>query len=467
VSTRSSARTWGADRGLDALIVWTFVAGGLAPVLPRLVSLPGLEQIPYLHLLLFLPAVIVGGLRYLAAPQAIRSGPMIAVIAVMAVGLLWVEPSERGRGMVELALVATPLALAVLIRQRREWLLAVVVFIATSTVAAVYLFWDWLGQAERTGLNTDRYGGLYDERTVRIMEPNITATHLGFGVLLIAILWLAPAPGSAERRWRGFCTACLPVLLAGVVLSGSRGGVLSLLGAVTVLFAFTSIRRSLPLRTNVLGGLGLAAIAALLLLAPNPVSQRLAPEPSTSSAVDSTGRPAGGNNTDTTGGGSLGSFGNRTDIWRAALDASGSSRSMRLIGAGTGGAHHAVALANPHLHDARVGEHGVLRVNPHSSYLYWLVSFGVIGVGIATIALAMIALYALGNDWRHDWGAGSAMLAFFLLTSVTLIAFRLEVTSIAVSALTLGSILSPPARWAAGEVAPRWSPRMAAPSDGR
>jgi O-antigen ligase len=134
-------------------------------------------------------------------------------------------------------------------------------------------------------------------------------------------------------------------------------------------------------------------------------------------------------------------LGGRIDIWRAALEASTSDAGMLLIGAGTGGADHAIGTANPDLHIAKVGEHDVLRANAHNGYLYWLVSFGVIGLCVATVALAVIASYAVGNDWRLGMGAGSAMMAFFLLTSVTLIASRLEITSIALSALTLGYIL--------------------------
>ena len=54
----------------------------------------------------------------------------------------------------------------------------------------------------------------------------------------------------------------------------------------------------------------------------------------------------------------------------------------------------------------------------------------------------MMALFALQNDWYRSYGAGVAMMAFFLLTSVTLIANRLEITSIAISAITLGYVLS-------------------------
>jgi hypothetical protein len=393
---------------------------------------------------------------------------MIAIIALMVVGLLWVDATERGKGVVELALVATPLPLAVLLRRRREWLIAVVTYIVVSTAAAAYLFLDWLGQSERTGLTVDRYGGLYDERAARLTDQNVTATHLAFGVLLIAILWLVPDLGIVARRWRIACAACLPELLAGLVLSGSRGGTLSILGAVTVLAAFTSLRRSLPLRTNLLGAIGLVGIAALMLLAPNPVSHRLALDAGTARGSIATGDPTRDavnniadavrsaiptpklNRSDTQ------SFGGRTETWRAALKASGSSRGMFLVGTGTGGADHAVAAANPNLVIAKVGERGVIRANAHSSYFYWLVSFGIVGVIVAAVAVGTMAVFAVQNDWHWTYGGGTAMLAFFLLTSVTLIAMRLEITSIAVSALTLGYILPRPPAEGVSSSAESW-----------
>jgi hypothetical protein len=448
---RLSVPTWGVETGLTALVVWTFAAGGLAPVIPRLMGLPLLDRLPYLHFLVFLPGVLAGTWMYLRHPRRIRAAPMLVIIALMVTGLAWTFPTERGRGIVELALVAVPLALAVLITRRRDWLRAVVTYLLASSIAAIYLFHGWLDEAARTGLSADRYGALYDDSQTRIMEPNITATHLAFGGLLVAILWLAPGLDAVERRWRLIGTACLPVLFAGVVLSGSRGGVLSLLGALTALAAFTAVRRRLPLRTNVLVGAGLVALAAVLLLAPNPVSQRIDLESGTTTHEASIGADA---DADADGGSAASrgydtrSFGGRTDIWRAALDASVSSPAMALFGAGTGGADHAVAVANPDLVIARVGEHNVLRANAHSSYLYWLVSFGVVGMLVAGAALGVIAVFALDNDWAQGWGVGTAMLVFFLLTSVTLIAMRLEATSIAVSALTLGYVL-PRRGWAA------------------
>jgi O-antigen ligase len=434
----------GIDRWRDPLIACTFAAAGLAPVLPRLMELPILDQIPYLHFLVFLPAVLIGGLYWLAAPSTLRVAPMIAIIAVMILGLGWTDASERGRGVYELALVATPLPLAALIQRRREWLLGMTAYILASTVAAIYLFYDWMGQAERTGLNTDRYGGLYNDRIERIMEPNITATHLAFGALLVVALWLLPAPGAVERRLRNICTFCSPVLAAGVVLSASRGGVLSLLGALGALVVMTSVRRSWRLRANTLAILGLAAAVVLLLLAPNPVSDRLTPGSEVTQISEAPAEPNGGPVTETVASSSTRSFGGRTDIWKAALEASGSSRSTMLIGAGTGGADHAVAVANPNLPIAKVGEHDVIRANAHNTYLYWLVSFGALGMIVGGVTLGSIAWFAIGNDWRQNWGVGTAMLAFFLLTSVTLIANRLEITSIAVSALTLGYILPAP-----------------------
>ena len=415
-------------------------------------ELPLLNQIPYLNFLLFLPGVLAGAWMFLEHPRRIRAIPMFVIIAVMVVGLAWTMPTERGRGLVELALFAVPLPLSVLIARRKEWLRAVIVYLGASSVAAVYLLYDWLQSPARDSLGSYRYGSLYDENLTRIMEPNITATHLAFGVILVAILWLGPRHHLSGRQWQVISIGCLPVLFAGMVMSGSRGGTLSFLGAVTVLAALTSYRRRLSLRTNVLGGMALVALAALLLVVPNPVSQRIDSQAGTSVA----GRTADGGSSRANGRGSTvrsfdagqntRSFGGRIEIWQAAVDASLSSGAMLLVGAGTGGADHAVAAADPDLVIAEVGEHDVLRANAHNSYLYWLVSYGLIGVLIAGAAFAVIAAYAFRIDWVQQLGAGSAMLAFFMLTSVTLIAFRLEMTSVAVATLTLGYILPAPAQ---------------------
>lgn len=445
--TESPLDLWGVLSRVDCalnmpylkrgLLAFTFAVAGMAPVMSRIEALPLLRNVPYLYLLLFLPALIVGGIKIALDPGGYRVGPVLALLTLMAVGLIWSPDSEKGRGLLQFAMVATPLGIGSLLRGRAEWMFAVHVFVYSSTAAAFYLFVDWRGQ------NFDavdgRYGALFDESLRRTIEPNVTSMHLGFCIVLIASLLLATS-GHRDRQpvsrtfWLIF-----PILVVLFVAGGSRGMTVAVLGALASVFALYPLHGKLNARFALVAMACVGLFIVSLVFVPTSPLGRTgsSTDVENSSTVDPSSSQRDASDPSTTG-----SVGNRLPIWNAGVDAWLEGPQSLVIGAGTGASDRSVATQDLSIPEVDVGEHGVARLDVHNGYLDWLIAFGLSGGIVAVAALAWLAWYGYGNDRLRRQPTGVALLIYFLLASLTIIAFRTMAVSIAMAAISFGYILS-------------------------
>jgi O-antigen ligase len=105
-------------------------------------------------------------------------------------------------------------------------------------------------------------------------NPNFLAGFLAVALLLLVGAQIFPAPGGARRSRLRLALAAgeATLLLAALLVTGSRGGVLALLAGLALLLLVRSSRAA---------AVGIAAIVAGLLLVPNPFVQRLQTLPQT------------------------------------------------------------------------------------------------------------------------------------------------------------------------------------------
>lgn len=121
--------------------------------------------------------------------------------------------------------------------QPRFQRMAVLALVFSVIVASLLPYFDWRGWGGRFGI-----GGTYDE--------NVTAA-----LFVFALPW-ACAVALTERRWiRILAIAGLPLLLAGVLKTGSRGGMLGMVVLLPWLFHIA------PRRRRMLYASGLAVLA--------------------------------------------------------------------------------------------------------------------------------------------------------------------------------------------------------------
>ena len=390
---------------MTRIVRWlTFMFAGFAPLLPAIQILPGISMLPYLDLLVFLPGTLVGGWHLLSQKYRLELLPIGVLCFLLLAGVTWTKPTEIGRALLLIASFGVTLSLSGLTSRREEWMHGAHIYLWSTAFSVVVLFTNWLNQGN------PRFGALYNRVGTRILEPNVTAIHLGFACLLI----LTIAFSAEKRLWSLSGSAhllLLPVFVGAFLLTGSRGAFFALIGSLLVMIFWIQGR---TLNKFVLySAYALVWSAVLLVVTPNPIRARL-----TLANVETVG--------------------DRLPIWTTGIEVVLSAERMLVLGAGTGGAAEAIAAYNPQLAISRVGDDGILRANAHSGYVEWLVSFGLVGIIVALVVSISLLARASRVDRGQPLAFGMSLIAFFFITSFSLIAYRLGPVSIACGALTLG-----------------------------
>jgi O-antigen ligase len=200
-----------------------------------------------------------------------------------------------------------------------------------------------------------------DGRAARFGNDLLGANNQA-AALLLPIAIAAGRSLTGTTRWRLVHAAATLLLLFGVIMTGSRGGVLSTLVVLGAVLILSSARR---VTVIMLAAAAAVLLAVVIVVRPGGVGERQLQE------TDSSGR---------------------SDIWAVGLQA---CRVYCLTGTGWGGFPAAYALEQAKVPEAEVLERGTA-FEPHNILLLAVVEAGVLGLILVLVGLGI----ALLSAWR-------------------------------------------------------------------
>jgi len=376
-------------------LVLAFLSSGIGIPLAYLYSLGLPDVVPYPDRVMCIPALVLGIASWWKCKTFGRSLPVLGCLLVMLIGLFIVEATERGRGLLVFAGVATAVPISALIVETRSCRLCVKVFVGSALVT--FLLLVYLQGILPTGA---RFGSLII-KDQQISDPNVVATQLGIAaVMTISLMQVGGAFANRSKeslQEDPRLQFLLALFCSGILFTASRSGIITFF-AVLTFFAFS--RYTKPAHRI---GIFLAGTFAILLMVStdNPIAQRFRDSQE------------------------LSDFGNRLPIWETGMWVLKSSKDYLIHGVGTGGIDK--ALAEHSWHDAtfRRGEDGILRRASHNAYLEWCVSHGLLGAPFGF----WLILSSILRSWRLDRKDSSidrrAMLAYCFVISIAAELYRL------------------------------------------
>lgn len=393
------------------LVFLSSALAGLAVVMPLAEQIPILRSIPVLYLVAFLPVTAAGVCILVLDRRFLDMAPTTMVLAMTLFGVFWSDLGDIPRAFLLFFTFLTTIAFGAVLCTEDYWVLAARTFVLFSTISACILALDFLGGG------STRLGSVSDSRGIRIIEPNQAGTQAAFAIL-VGIVLLSTTCGRRRMSYsNALILPCLPILVSCLLLSQSRGAILSFVGSLLMMLVLGRIRKRVEL---------------LMMI---PVAIAIVPFAWYSLSDSLLARFSGAK---------VQTYGGRTEIWRAAADLMFSDTLTFIFGAGSGGAASSLGRFAPYLGDYLAMsvysgyEGGVLRVNTHSSYFEWWLSFGLIGIAVGLFVIILLLVRSFKIDRHRLLAAGTGLVTFFLLTSFSLIAYRLLGISIAAGALTIG-----------------------------
>jgi O-antigen ligase len=317
--------------------------------------------------------LVLGPVRAAQLPAPLPMWVLVTMAAIVTVG--WSIDQERTvEGVVVLLSLVALYVVASLIDVRPEDLktiatASVVAGGLVGLVALLQLVTGTMNLEPVTGVPRFALAGGGGE----VGDPNITAAGL---LLPLSIVLFRVVERGRARRSRVLHGVAAVLTVSGVLLTGSRGGLLAIIAiGATMLFADPERR---PGARHVLWAL--VAIAVLFTLAPDNVQERLQDSSSTG----------------------------RTDIWQIGLAAC-DDYCLHGSGWGTFSRVHARGLLES---PDRTG--WIFGYGPHNVWLQFLIEAGILGFTLFMTALVVTyrALLRLPTAWRGPpLAAMSAMLA--------------------------------------------------------
>lgn len=237
----------------------------VASVVLAAVALSGTRTVVRLPYSSAVALLVVGGL--MAAIVAGAPAHVVLVIAQDVVLLLWCAVVATGREDVRLVEVVT-----------RAWCRTAPVLATVGVVAYLVGFAPLSGVTDKDGARASYTFG----------DPNMAGNYL---VLSLLVMFACRRPVSPRLRWASYA-----VVVTALVMTGSNGGMLSLMLAVSGLVILTVLRRQGPTAALVTLSLcGAATVGAAVYVAPRVdlTSVRIAAAQSVPLIRDSVGRSDG------------------------------------------------------------------------------------------------------------------------------------------------------------------------------
>jgi hypothetical protein len=394
-----------------------FVGGGVSSIVEILYSWGLPEVIPNIELAVYLPVVLLSICRWSSSRQVWHRSFTICIILVI-IGVAWVDPTERGRGMLMAAGVATVIPISQLIRETNAYRLCAAAFIVSS---AFNLFVT-LANSEAAYDPSSRMGTVVLDDRGRVTNSNQFGGQMAAAAVLAMAFFLVSShrgrlPSQTMTASRLVAISATGAFCFGVFASASRGAIAALASASIALIFLGKAN-----------GVKKAFRCALVLLV-------------TVALLTGTGtvEPLLGRFQDSH---DVESLGDRLPIWTSALSAWLSSGRTFFIGVGTGGVdkalvEHAVSNLRP-----RIGEDLIARKSSHNSYVEWIVSYGLFGMLFGLGLVFSFVRRTWNLDSSDGWTGRRALLLFLLVHSMTTVVYRAPY-AIPVEALLVALLLPP------------------------
>jgi O-antigen ligase len=346
------------------------------------------------------PAVLLGCCCFHRYGGYAKSKMALLCGLLMCVGLLWTDSSEQGRGLLEAAGFLVTLPIAALIRKQRYIQQFLAVFAFVTALGMLY------GLTQPAALG--RWGEIVDSTGTHITNANVVGTQAAAAIIAAFLSFPRHRPWS----WILFA-ATLLVLGAACFLTQTRTGIAALCGAGLVVVAMRLRHKPALLVT---GGFISLGLLACLLAADTAIMQGAVYE----GVVNRLVRDEEEN---------LGSFGDRTKIWRFAAQEFLEGTTW-ITGVGTGGADK--ELGKFYEFSGRFsGRDRIWRLYPHNSLVQNGLAFGIFGLVLTACMGFQVARRAYRLDSSFRGWQRSAFVVFFGLVGTGLVVQR-EVYWIAV-----------------------------------
>jgi O-antigen ligase/polysaccharide polymerase Wzy-like membrane protein len=385
-----------------------FVVSALGFVYPKCSESFHQPPIPFINLVMCVPAVLMGSWYWWKGRSFASSWPVIACVILVWLGLAYQGNSESDRGLLIAALLTVVLPMGALIVEKRAWLMCAKTYVIANGVAmAMALWYETKGDLANSLLVVYRFGFLWAEDGVtQLANPNQVGGQLAFAAVTSFIIYLKEISSQEQRsggRWGANRYLGLAAFLSlGCLLTASRGAAASWLVGMGILTVWGTRSQS-PARQK---GLAFLMSGGVLLLTFGVVAAGLSPWENLQKRI---------------GQDSALSVGNRMRIWQDAYIAWTSDPDFILRGAGTGMADEVLGGITV---DAEEDDYGVLRKNCHNSYVELILSFGVLGIVCGTaLAVSMFHKALLLDHGERNVGR-LAILFTALVFALTAVSYR-------------------------------------------
>ncbi len=377
-------------------LIVAFAACGFSSLLPVFYNLGLPEVVPYPDRLLSLPALLFGMASWRRRWSFSHGLPALFCFGLFFAGVLVVDETERGRGMLVFAGVAAAIPISALLIELKAARLCAQVFVFASLGNMLILL---LASGGFTGVG--RFGMLA-LNDIRVSNPNGFAAQMGFAAVLSMAL-MHEQRNKVLTKIKTHLTQrdiqhyfLLALFGLGILMSASRGMILTLIAVVTLRILSGNTRAI----HRIILCVSLFLVATLILSGENQIVSRFR---------------------DTE---DIAALGNRLPIWQAGLEILQSETSNLWYGVGTGGTEKTLAEYLPRDHSSRAGEDGISRRATHNSYVEWVLSHGLIGIPFGL----WLIVAAIRNSTRLDRFDRSTdrrtLLAFCAIISMSTVLYR-------------------------------------------
>lgn len=393
----------GSDLRRWVLRYGTFLCGA-GMVVPLLVAVPLLGSLPSITIAPYLPLMLAGILYWIGAGHYRDSLAIWLILFVFVLGLL--GSSQPSSAIGQLIVVLTMIAVSALIVDESDWVIASRVFLIGFISSAAVLSHSLWFSAAWYSTRGDRLGFVVDAADNRILDPNYVGFHAGFALLVALSVITNKQSGEYARVDRVFAIVGIAVASFVVLFSQSLGAAVSTAGALVVMFVFgRSFQRWRTWLITASAGVIVVLLIAVL-------------DPAILERVTA---------------GRVGSAGGRTPIWSSAIEVATQNVPAFLFGAGLGDGPAVLGRYDPGLrsHLTSGGPPQVVSVGDsitigvHSTYVSWLLDFGVVGLFLAGVAVILAFIRARTVDGGRFLAVATGMIALFLLVSITQTAYSI------------------------------------------
>ena len=407
-----------------------FVASALGFVYPKFCESFNQQPIPFIGMVLHIPAVLIGSWYWWKGRSFAGSWPVIVCVILVWTGLAYAGNSESDRGFLIAAMLTIALPVAALIVEKHAWLMCAKTYVIANGVGLTMALWyETRGNLANPWIVLNRFGFLWSEDgSTYLANPNQVGGQLALASVVAFIIYLKDYTSQEQRASGQVGTNSYLGLAAflsfGCVLTASRGAAASWLVGMGMLVVWGTRSQSLARQK----GFAFLMVGGVLSLMFGVMAAGVSPWENLqkrTAEIDS-----------------LYSLNHRARIWQDAYIAWTSDPDFILRGAGTG-------MADEVLGKIAIGaeedSYGVLRKNCHNSFVEWILSFGILGIVCGTALMASITHKALLLDHGERNVGRLAILCTVLVFALTAVSYRHPCWT-ATGSLMLAMLSGTPAR---------------------